>query len=108
MLIVSADLMDGSPEEVAPILGHVPTEGERRLWIEQQGGTGYDKRKLVEIARKKAEHDLAEAHVTASRVKRIIEQQKTTRRLILWALDFLKHQSNSSINLSGIIYGVSP
>ena len=31
--------MDGSPEELL-IFGHVPTEGERRLWIEQQGGTG--------------------------------------------------------------------
>ena len=67
--------MDGSPEELLHF-GHVPTEGERRLWIEQQGGTAADKRKLVEIARKKAEHDLAEAHVTASQVQRIIEQQK--------------------------------
>ena len=58
------DLMDGSPEELLHF-GHVPTEGERRLWIEQQGGTAADKRKLVDIARKKAEHDPAEAPITA-------------------------------------------
>jgi hypothetical protein len=48
----------------------------RKLWLEQQGGTRIDNQRLTEIARMKAEHDLPDAPVTASDVKKMIRQEK--------------------------------
>jgi hypothetical protein len=66
--------MIGTPEELLHF-GRTPTEHERKLWLEKEGGTAINKRKLIEIARKKAEHDIPKAPVTTSNMQDMIRRE---------------------------------
>ena len=58
------DLFNGSFYELAHF-GKIPTEHQRRLWLEQEGGTEADKQRLAEVTRMKAERDIPEPQFTS-------------------------------------------
>lgn len=49
------DLMNGTPFEELLHFGRTPTDRERKSWLEKQGGTEADIRRLVEYQRKVAD-----------------------------------------------------
>jgi hypothetical protein len=69
------DLMNGTPFEELSHFGRTPTEHERKLWIEKQGGTAADVRRFVEIARKRVEGNLQQRPVTAEDVQGMIRRE---------------------------------
>jgi hypothetical protein len=69
-------LLNGSFYELDHF-GKIPSEQQRKLWLEQEGGKEADKQRLAEVARMKNERDIPEAPVTASQVKKIMKQEAT-------------------------------
>ena len=70
------DFMNGDFAELAHF-GKIPTEAQRRRWLEEEGGITADQKLREEIARKNVEHlqGVQQKPVTADEVQRMIKEQ---------------------------------
>ena len=71
------DLMYGKYDELLHF-GRIPTEQERKQWLEKQGGSTADIRRMIEFARNRARTASGqpqEAPMTATNVQEIIRRE---------------------------------